>query len=171
MEKLKLLSQRLNWAIEKKKQRDGVKKIANAAIAKAAGISPTSVGYWFNDLNGMDAENARKVGEFLDVDPVWLETGDGEPDAANAVNEPHPQGISLDALEIARAYQYIVDEEQKEAVIALLKAFDVLYTVPIVTDVSGDKHITEELHAKRQRNQHHRLQEQIIDTNTRKAAR
>lgn len=79
MRNWKLLSERLNWAIEQKAQRDGVKKITQAAIAKASGKSPAAVGYWFADTNGMDADNARKVGEFLGVDPVWLETGDGDP--------------------------------------------------------------------------------------------
>lgn len=74
----KLLSERLRWAIDKKLASDtGLKKITQSQVAKAAGVSPTAAGYWFADANGINAEQARRVGEFLGVDPVWLESGEG----------------------------------------------------------------------------------------------
>lgn len=78
-----MLSERLNWAVEEKLKRDpGIKKITQRAIANVAGLSPSAVGYWFADKNGIDAEPARKVGAFLGVNPVWLEKGEGEPTPA-----------------------------------------------------------------------------------------
>jgi phage repressor protein C with HTH and peptisase S24 domain len=75
-----LLSDRLRWAIERKRTSRATKeKITQAAIAKVAEVSPTAVGYWLADTNGISAEQARKVGAFLSVDPVWLEKGVGEP--------------------------------------------------------------------------------------------
>jgi phage repressor protein C with HTH and peptisase S24 domain len=80
MGRFNLLSERLNWAIERKLEGDpSLKKITQRALAKVAELSPSAVGYWFADKNGIDAEPARKVGTFLGVDPVWLEKGEGEP--------------------------------------------------------------------------------------------
>lgn len=88
MGKFELLSQRLNWAIERKLRREpSIKKITNVTLAKIAGVSPPAVGYWFADANGIDAEPARKVGAFLDVDAVWLEKGDGAPENALTVEQ------------------------------------------------------------------------------------
>lgn len=91
MEKWKLLSSRLKWAVDQKLQADpSLRKITNAALAKVAGVSPPAVGYWYRDANGMDAEQARKVGAFLNVDPVWLEKGDGEPPGMPPVSDETP---------------------------------------------------------------------------------
>lgn len=80
MEKWKLLSARLKWAVDKKLQANPqLRKITNAAIADAAGVSPSAVGYWYSDANGIDAERARKLAAFFSVDPLWLEKGEGEP--------------------------------------------------------------------------------------------
>lgn len=84
-----MLSERLTWAIERKQRRDG-QKITKAAIARVVGRSPAAVSYWFDDANGIDAENARKVGEFLDVDPVWLETGEGNPERRRQASNVRP---------------------------------------------------------------------------------
>ncbi len=46
---------------------------------RAAKASSASVNFWLNDVNGIGATKARLLGEFLHVDPVWLETGEGEP--------------------------------------------------------------------------------------------
>ena len=81
-----LLSDRLRWAIEQKKIRDpSVGKITQLAISKVAGVTPTAAGYWFADANGINAEQARKVAAFLDVNPVWLESNVGEPTSASTI--------------------------------------------------------------------------------------
>ncbi len=78
MEKFKLLSQRLTWAIERRQSRTG-DKITKKKIALEAGVSPPAVGYWFDDLHGINSAAARNLGKFLDIDPVWLENGEGTP--------------------------------------------------------------------------------------------
>lgn len=50
-----------------------------ADIARAAKASYASVNFWLNDVNGIGAAKARLLGEYLHVDPLWLETGDGAP--------------------------------------------------------------------------------------------
>ena len=89
MENWLLVSQRLAWSIKRKLDHEpSLKKITQAAIAGVAGVSPTAAGYWFADTNGMNAEQARKLAEFLDVDAVWLETGEGSPTGLSQVAEP-----------------------------------------------------------------------------------
>jgi phage repressor protein C with HTH and peptisase S24 domain len=75
---MKLLSERLNWAMKEKSARDGV-DVLPADIARAGGVSATSASFWLNDANGMSAGKARLVGSYLDVNPLWLETGQGSP--------------------------------------------------------------------------------------------
>ena len=52
-------------------------EVIPAEVARAANVSATTLNYWLNDVNGMSAAKARLVGDFLDVDPYWLETGEG----------------------------------------------------------------------------------------------
>lgn len=95
MNKFKLLSERLRWSIEQKLNADPtVKKITQRAVAQVTEVSPTAVSFWFADTNGMNAEQARKLGSFLGVDPVWLEKGDGEPGAANILSNVNTSKIS-----------------------------------------------------------------------------
>lgn len=63
---------------EEAKRRDG-KPITKAQLARAAQTSSTSVGFWLGDINGIAAPKARLLGEYLHVDPLWLETGEGSP--------------------------------------------------------------------------------------------
>lgn len=80
-----MLSERLTWAIEKKLQAaPALKKITKRYLAEIAGVSPSAVGYWFTDTNGIQAEPARKIGAFLGVDPVWLEKNEGSPESGGA---------------------------------------------------------------------------------------
>jgi phage repressor protein C with HTH and peptisase S24 domain len=73
------LAERFKWAIERKAQKDG-RKVYAADVMRATGVSRTSVSFWLSGENGIDAENARKAAAFLDVNPVWLETGEGTPE-------------------------------------------------------------------------------------------
>jgi phage repressor protein C with HTH and peptisase S24 domain len=74
---MNLLSERLRKAIAEEAQRRG-EPIKNADLARAAKTSQTSVGYWLTDSNGIGAAKARLLGAYLNVNPLWLETGQGE---------------------------------------------------------------------------------------------
>lgn len=106
MKPMKLLSDRLAFAISHKKEADlNAGKVNQATIAKAAGVSPATVSYWFNDTNGISGELARKVGAYLLVDPVWLETG--KPPASGAVlDAPSMDLVYLDGEEIRLITQW-----------------------------------------------------------------
>lgn len=82
MENLKLLSGRLQWCIDRANS-TGKINVNKTKIAEVAGKSRAAVTYWFQDVNGMDAASARKLGDYFNVDPVWLETGDGAPEMAS----------------------------------------------------------------------------------------
>lgn len=69
---MKLLSERLNWAL------DRAGKIP-AELARMCRSSDAAVSNWLSDTNGMSAQKARLAGAFLGVNPYWLETGEGEP--------------------------------------------------------------------------------------------
>lgn len=75
---MKLLSERLKWAMKEKTARDGVEVIP-ADIARAGRVSDTSASFWLNDSNGISAPKARLVGAYLGVNAVWLENGSGRP--------------------------------------------------------------------------------------------
>ncbi len=53
-----------------------------ADIARAADVSSATATYWLKDVNGISASKARPLAEYLEVDAVWLETGEGQPIAA-----------------------------------------------------------------------------------------
>lgn len=97
MDKLQLLSARLNWAIERHLARDGAgSRLSKRKIALEAGVSPPAVGYWFEDLHGMNSSAARNLGKFLDVNPVWLESGEGSPYLSH---ELPPGAMSVEVIE------------------------------------------------------------------------
>lgn len=90
---MNLLSERLSWAMaEESKRRDG-KPIRKVDLARAAQTSPTSVGFWLTDINGIAAPKARLLADYLHVDALWLETGKGEP-------TPKQKQLSAQALEV-----------------------------------------------------------------------
>lgn len=80
---MKLLSERLKWAMSEESARQG-REIRPADIARAANSSATSVNYWLTDTNGIGATKARLLGDYLHVDALWLETGAGQPAPAPA---------------------------------------------------------------------------------------
>lgn len=73
---MKLLAERLTWAMEEKSKRDGV-IITAAGIARAADASDTAVSLWLNG-GGISGKKARLVAAYLGVDPIWLENGEGK---------------------------------------------------------------------------------------------
>lgn len=64
---------------EEQKRRPNGKRVTKAELARAAGVSDTSAGNWLKGDHGMDAANARAIGAYLKVNPLWLETGEGSP--------------------------------------------------------------------------------------------
>lgn len=107
-----LLSERLRWAVERKKALDPeARKITQAMVAKSAGVSPTAAGYWFADANGINAEQARRVAEFLGVNAIWLESGEGQALSTDEVVQSIQGAKRIVAL----------DEDSKE-----------LYRIPVV---------------------------------------
>lgn len=76
---MKSLAERFKWAMDRKAEKDG-RKVYAADVMRATGVSRTSVSFWLNGKNGIDGEYARKAASFLDVNPIWLETGEGSPD-------------------------------------------------------------------------------------------
>lgn len=85
MENSHLLSARLQWCIDHKHELDpNGAPVTRTKLASIAGRSRAAVTYWFQDVNGLDAEAARKLGDFFRVNPVWLETGEGSPDTVAA---------------------------------------------------------------------------------------
>jgi phage repressor protein C with HTH and peptisase S24 domain len=97
MENFKLLSERLKWAVERRlRATPHITRITKGKLALEAGVSPPAVGYWFSDTNGIQAPAARKLGEFLGVDPVWLEKGEGSPEPAAPKEDPGYQPLQPD---------------------------------------------------------------------------
>lgn len=80
--------------MQQKTERDGIEVIP-ADVAKAAEASNTTVNYWLHDVNGMSAAKARLAGDYLGVNPLWLETGDGEMAPQRSHDVPYrPEGWS-----------------------------------------------------------------------------
>lgn len=73
---MRLLSERLKWAMAEASKRNGY-EVKAADVARAANSSAASVNYWLTDANGIGGAKARLVGAFLGVNPLWLETGEG----------------------------------------------------------------------------------------------
>lgn len=98
MENFKLLSNRLSWAVARKLDADpSLRRLSNRTLAKEAGVSPPAVGYWYADTNGMDGDAARRLGKFLGVDAVWLESGEGAPETAEDTgSKDERQGDTLE---------------------------------------------------------------------------
>lgn len=63
---------------EEQKRRNG-KRVTKAELARVAGVSDTAAGNWLKGDHGIDAPNAREIANYLHVDPLWLETGQGNP--------------------------------------------------------------------------------------------
>ncbi len=94
MKNMNLLSERLRWCIAEKQIRDD-RRIYGAELAKIAGVSRAAVSKWLNDENGINAIQARLLGDFFGVDPIWLETGEGKP-TAKKVKHIESEEIDLD---------------------------------------------------------------------------
>lgn len=90
-----LLSDRLKWAVEQKKSRDTI-EISNSDLGRVAKKSRTSVTYWMTG-GKITAAPARLLGDYLGVDAIWLETGEGKPDLIKPSNN-HVKNTTLKEL-------------------------------------------------------------------------
>jgi len=134
---MKLLSERLRWAMAQESNRIG-REVRPADLMRAAKSSSASVNFWLNDVNGIGAAKARLLGEFLHVDPVWLETGRGEPGGES----PTPAGERRQAERIA--------PENRSGVIVYDLGDDVPDDMVLVPEsrikfAGGDGHVNYEL--------------------------
>lgn len=109
---MKLLSERLKWAMSEASKLQGV-EVRAADVARAAETSGASVNYWLTDANGIGAAKARLVGNFLGVDPLWLETGGG---VANLISLTKAK-IPNDDLKTSRVTAIHPDDERVEDVV------------------------------------------------------
>lgn len=76
---MNLLSERLLWAMQQEQKRRNGKRVTKAELARAAGVSDTAAGNWLKGDHGIDAPRARALAAHLNVNPLWLETGEGVP--------------------------------------------------------------------------------------------
>lgn len=102
---MNLLSERLRWAIAEERKRRGGGRVTQAELARVAGVSDTSVGNWLKDEHGIGAVNARPLASYLQVDALWLETGEGSPVVQNL--SAHAGSDVEDAPVIKRERQLI----------------------------------------------------------------
>jgi transcriptional regulator with XRE-family HTH domain len=82
MGKMYLLSERLKWAVQQKEIRENM-KISHSDLSRVVKKSRASVTNWYKDTTKISAESARPLADYLGVNAVWLETGDGEPTNKN----------------------------------------------------------------------------------------
>lgn len=72
---MKTLAERLKYAMEVLPP----KKIKGVELARAVGVKPPSVSDWLSGKSKtMEGENLLRAAKHLNVNPVWLATGNGE---------------------------------------------------------------------------------------------
>lgn len=104
-----LLSDRLEWAKSRKEQRDG-RTYSWAELGRQAGnVSSAAVSYWTQNTNGIYAVNARPLAEWLRVNALWLETGEGSPDDLTFPPETDIGQIKDDVARIAQIIDWFRD--------------------------------------------------------------
>ena len=87
---MKTLAERLRYAMEVLPS----KKIKGVELARAVGVKPPSVSDWLSGKSKtMEGENLLKASKFLKVNPAWLASGVGNPEA-NDTNASIP--INMD---------------------------------------------------------------------------
>jgi phage repressor protein C with HTH and peptisase S24 domain len=91
---MKLLSERLAWAIKYKANNENT-EIKAADVARAGSTSNAAVSFWLADANGMSAIKARPIAAYLGVSSLWLETGEGRP-----VSESQLPSEALEIIEL-----------------------------------------------------------------------
>ncbi|NWK52191.1 helix-turn-helix transcriptional regulator [Acinetobacter sp. SwsAc5] len=72
---MKTLAERLKYAMEVLP----IKKVKGVELARAVGVKPPSVSDWLSGKSKtMEGENLLRAAKYLNVNPVWLATGNGE---------------------------------------------------------------------------------------------
>lgn len=78
---MKTLAERLKYAMEILPP----KKIKGVDLARAVGVRPPSVSDWLSGKSKtMEGENLLKAAKYLNVNPNWLASGIGTPQAVEA---------------------------------------------------------------------------------------
>jgi transcriptional regulator with XRE-family HTH domain len=110
------LSERLAWAMVQKAAREN-RKVTYADLTRATDVSKAAVSFWKLDKNGIKGETARKAAQFLDVSPVWLETGYGtaEGDYPNALNKVSDQPTPIQTSLVKIVESLITDGKLSDA--------------------------------------------------------
>lgn len=81
---MKTLADRLKYAMDVLPP----KKVKGSELATIAGVKPPSVSDWRSGKSKtMEGENLLKVAKYLNVDPVWLATGKGNPQGFISVED------------------------------------------------------------------------------------
>ena len=94
---MKTLAERLKYAMEVLPP----KKIKGVELARAVGVKPPSVSDWLSGKSkSMEGENLLRAAKHLNVNPVWLATGNGEITADQKYNSKNlANGLSTSKLE------------------------------------------------------------------------
>lgn len=94
---MKTLAERLKYAMEVLPP----KKIKGVELARAVGVKPPSVSDWLSGKSKtMEGENLLRAAKHLNVNPVWLATGNGEITADQKYNPKNlTNGLSTSKLE------------------------------------------------------------------------
>lgn len=94
---MKTLAERLKYAMEVLPP----KKIKGVELARAVGVKPPSVSDWLSGKSkSMEGENLLRAAKHLNVNPVWLATGNGEITADQKYNSKNlTNGLSTSKLE------------------------------------------------------------------------
>lgn len=94
---MKTLAERLKYAMEVLPP----KKIKGVELARAVGVKPPSVSDWLSGKSKtMEGENLLRAAKHLNVNPVWLATGNGEITADQKYNSKNlTNGLSTSKLE------------------------------------------------------------------------
>ena len=121
---MKLLSERLHWAMREKEKRDGI-TISPADVARSAKVTDAGASHWFSDTNGIGASKARLIADYLAIDPIWLETGEGS--ATGSMHKKAAANIIRDAVTPQEISELILfygrsDIEGRQLVMATAKS-------------------------------------------------
>lgn len=84
---MKLLCERLSWALDRK-------EMSQSELARQVGVTRGAVSLWMKG-GEMNAQNCAAVARALEIDAEWLATGKGGPDRAHRVAEQRSDALSV----------------------------------------------------------------------------
>lgn len=87
--------------------------VGKSELAKAVGVSPSSVTQWENgDTKALEGANLLSAARKLNVNPEWLATGRGKREAGNLEPGPEVRRVPLISWVQAGNWQTVVDNQQ-----------------------------------------------------------